>query len=209
MIITWHGLFTLKIASKETTILIDPYAPDQAASPIKSKADIVALTNPNNPELSYTRSVPGDPHIINTPGEYAISDATLYAQPWRNQDGVECSLHRWHIEDTVLVHLGALNRTLTDKELQELEKTNIDILFLPIGGHGTLDTQQALELLNVIEPNMVIPINFASNKSKANRDTVETFAKEMGVNPKETAAKLNITGRKIDRENLTTVILEP
>jgi L-ascorbate metabolism protein UlaG (beta-lactamase superfamily) len=105
--------------------------------------------------------------------------------------------------------VGALNRKLEDTELQELEDIDIDILFLPIGGHDSLDVEKALKLLTTVEPKIVIPIHYQAPKLNTKLISVNQFAKEIGVDPKSAVPKLNITGSKLPAEGLETIILSP
>jgi L-ascorbate metabolism protein UlaG (beta-lactamase superfamily) len=114
----------------------------------------------------------------------------------------------WNIEGLSILHIGALNRDLSDKELQELEKNNIDILFLPVGGNG-LDVQKALHLLTTIEPRIVIPIHFALPGLKEKLSGVEQFTKEMGVDASNVQNKVIIKANKLPQEELTTILLKP
>lgn len=207
MTITWHGQYTVKILTQGTTIVIDPHSASAGQSGFKSKAEYVALTNPELEDMSYVGGVQGQPQIINTPGEFAFDQVTLHARGWHDDDHHEHSILRMTIEGATLLHLGALNRPIQASERQELEQTNIDILFLPIGGDTGLNTTSALELLSVIEPSIVIPINYHTSKTKQKLDTVDTFAKAMSIDPKQSDSKLSITGKKIDRENLTAIML--
>jgi L-ascorbate metabolism protein UlaG (beta-lactamase superfamily) len=197
MTISWHGLYTMKITTPAATLVLDPHPKTGRHANFRGKASIVALTNPAEPSMSYLEGIQENPVLINGPGEYSISDITLHAQGWHGGDGTERTVQRWHIENVVIVHLGALNRTLTPAELQKLEQTDIDILFLPIG--TTEDSRQvALSLLTTLEPRVVIPINY---------DSVDGFAKEMGVSSKEAQPKLAISRRKLPAEGMETVIL--
>lgn len=209
MTITWHGHYTLKIQTPAITLLIDPHGPETGLQPLRVKADIVALSNPASPAMSHHSGIQGDPQVINTPGEYATKGLTLHAPSWYEENGTEHSLQRWHIENYTLLNLGALNRLPTTTELQELEKTDIDILLLPIGGGDGLTTSQALEVLTTIEPKIVIPTHFKIPKIKEKLEEVEQFAEEVGVNTKETQNKFSIKSRKQLPEGLETIILMP
>ena len=209
MLITWHGQYTIKIVTRNITLIIDPHSPATGLIPLRVKTDILALSNPCNEEMSYSKNLTGEPIVINTPGEYSISHLTLYARGWHDKEGKERAFHRWHIENITLLHVGALNRKLHDTELQELEDTDIDILFLPIGGQDSLDVEKALKLLTTVEPRIVIPIHYHIPKLKNKLSSVDQFAKEMGVSPKKTVQKLNITSNKLSPEGLETIILSP
>lgn len=209
MHISWHGQYTVKIQSDETILILDPYAPDVGLSPFRGKANLVALTNPTDPSMSHTAAIQGDPIVINTPGEYSINGFTLHAMGWHTTEQAERSVQRWLIEGITLLHIGALNRDLTAEELQELEKTNIDVLLLPVGGGSGLNAAQAQQLLTTVEPRVVIPIHFALPKLREKLDGIEIFASELGVSTKDAQPKLIIKANKLPQDELTTVILKP
>lgn len=57
-----------------------------------------------------------------------------------------------------LVHLGDLGIVLTDKEIKLLGK--VDILFIPVGGYYTLSQEDALKVINKLNPKIVIPMHY-------------------------------------------------
>lgn len=208
MHITWHGQYTIKIVSDSTTLVIDPYAPNCGLNPFRAKADVVALSSPGDSSMSHLAGIQGEYQLINTPGEYSIKGMMLHALGWTDQDKAEHSLHLWEIEKITLLHLGALNRDLTDAELQVLERKDIDILFLPIGGHDGLTPAKAIHLLTTIEPRITIPVHFALPGLKEKLDNVNSFASEMGINAKNKQPKLIVKANKLPLDT-TTVILTP
>ncbi len=210
MHITWHGNYTIKIQVGEKIIIIDPHGSDGKLSPFRGKADIVALTNPTDPNMSSISGIQGDPLVLGTPGEYSAEGFTLNALGWHDSDNHERSIQRWEIERMIVLHLGPLeNRELTTEELQHLETTTVDIMFLPVGGGSGLTTKAALKLLTTIEPRMVIPVNYNVGNSNEKLDSVEQFAKEMGLKPSETEKKLLVKANKLPEDAMQTVLLSP
>lgn len=192
MHITWHGQYTVKIVSGETTLVLDPH------TSFRAKAQLVSLTNPSNKEMSNVAGVAGDPRVIDSPGEYSLADMTAHAMGWHDEAGNERSVQRWDIEQMVILHLGAINRELTDEELSELERTGIDILFLPID-NVTLPLKLALDIVTKIEPRVLIPINFTD---------VKQFAKEMGVTDTVAQPKFLAKENKLPTDDMEIVILQ-
>lgn len=192
MHITWHGDYTVKLVVGDKTIIIDPN------TSFRGKADVVALSDPSNPALSNLKSIQGDPLIIDTPGEYSILGCTLYALGWIDKNEAEHSVQRWEAEKMILLFLGSLDRPLSDAELQELERTNVDILFLPVGGER-LKIKQAMDILTTIEPRIVIPVGFTD---------IKPFADEMGVSPKNKQSKYLAKANKLPSDDLEIIILE-
>jgi len=209
MVITWHGNFTIKIVSQGKILIIDPHSATAGLSAVRGKADLVALSNPANPDMSHLSGIQNHPTLIGGAGEYSIDSLVLFAQGWHDAEGNERNLQRWHIEGMVLLHVGALNRKLEDAELQKLEQINIDILLLPIGGQDGLNTKEALELLTTIEPRVVIPINYKIPKLTSQHEPVTQFAKEMGINPIQAVPKYSISANKLPAEGLVTTIISP
>ncbi|MFB6242047.1 MAG: MBL fold metallo-hydrolase [Candidatus Nanosalina sp.] len=46
------------------------------------------------------------------------------------------------------------------EEMEDLAGENIDVAFLPIGGHYTMDQDEAIEALKMIQPEKVVPIHY-------------------------------------------------
>ncbi|HSX24783.1 MAG TPA: MBL fold metallo-hydrolase [Candidatus Andersenbacteria bacterium] len=209
MQISWHGQYTVKIVSKDTTVIFDPYSPSVGLSPFRAKADVVVLSNPADSSMSNLSSIQGDPIIIDTPGEYSVKGLTLYALGWMPSEGTERNLQRWVIEDMVVLHVGALTRELEEKELQELERTDIDVLIVPVGGGSGLTTAQALHLVATLEPRVVIPIHYKLSVLAEDLVDVKKFAEEMGVDASHAEKKLILKKGKLPQEDVLTSILIP
>lgn len=191
MQISWHGNYTVKIISKDTVLVLDPTG-------LRAKADVVALSNPSDQAMSQLSGIQGEPRIIDTPGEYSFKEFTLHSIGWHSEDGKERSLMRWMVEDMVILHVGALNRELQEQELRELERVDIDVFLVPIGGGTGLTTKQALHMISTIEPRVVIPINYSD---------VKAFAAEMGVSTITPEKKVILKASKLPTEDMQTVIL--
>lgn len=209
MHISWHGHYTIKLQSGDTTIVIDPHSSDTGLSAFRAKANIVALSNPADASMSQVSGIQGEPVVLSSPGEYALQGLTLHALGWHDAAGNERSLQRWQIEDIVLLYVGALDRDMTDPELQELEKTNIDVLLVPVGGGSGLTTKAALSLVSKIEPRIVIPIHYQLPGLKEKLEPVDQFAKEMGVDPAKREQKVILKHKNIPQDELATVLLMP
>lgn len=194
MQLSWHGKYTIKIISKDTTLVLDPYA-------LRAKADVVALSNPSDPNMNQLSGIQGEPFVIDTPGEYSVKEFTLHSIGWHGEDGSERSLQRWMVEDMVILHVGALNRDLQEQELRELERVDIDVFLVPIGGGSGLTIKQALNMISTIEPRVVIPINYTDN--------VKAFADEMGVGSVVAEKKAILKASKLPSEDMQTIILAP
>lgn len=213
MHISWSGHYAVKLSNPKHSIVINPYSSDIGLPPFRAKADIVLLSNPQDQTMSCTKCVQGENHIvIDEPGEYSINDLTIYGTGWHdNSSQYEQIFYLLYFDDITVLYLGSINRSLTQEELQKIEQSNIDVLFVPVGGHTSINTDQAASLVGTLEPNIVIPVNYSLPKLK-DKDKVakiDSFAREMGISPRSKEKKILVTANKIDRENIKTTILSP
>ncbi len=209
MQISWHGQYTVKVVTKEVTLILDPYSPAVGLPAFRAKGDIVSLTNPADETMSQISGVQGDPLVIDTPGEYSVKGLTLHSLGWAPEGEAERNVQRWVIEDMVVLHIGALNREFEEKELQELERTDVDVLLIPIGGGSGLTTKQALKMVATLEPRVVIPIHYKLPGVKEELEDVKTFATEMGADANQVEKKVILKKSKLPQDDVLTAILVP
>ena len=170
---------------------------------------MLSFSNPTDTSMSNTSGIQGDPLIISTPGEYSMKEFSLHSIGWNDDAGNERSIQRWMVEDIVVLHVGSLNRELNAQELQELERADIDVLLVPVGGGTGLTTAQALKMISTIEPRMVVPIHYQLPGLTEKLDSVKAFAEEMGVSASSTEKKIILKKNKLPQEDMQTIILVP
>lgn len=67
--------------------------------------------------------------------------------------------------------------TILFDEMRELSLEKIDLAFLPIGGHYTMDSEEAVKVAGLIHSKMVIPIHY-NTSSQIKADDIE-FARQI------------------------------
>ena len=73
-----------------------------------------------------------------------------------------------------ILHCGDLGqKTLTDAQLNRIGR--LDVLIIPVGGVYTIDGQQAVEIINQLEPRFVVPIHFKTEQLTVNLETLDKF----------------------------------
>jgi L-ascorbate metabolism protein UlaG (beta-lactamase superfamily) len=215
MDITWIGHASFQIRTSGLTLLTDPFSPALGLTipPPLAQADIVTLSN-KHPYYNALDLLPGDPTALSGPGEYEISGL--------NFKGIRNRLHReeeseapqpeWNTifllesEELVFCHLGALSTPLSNRQLEELG--NPHVMLVPIGGHGVLNADQAAELVNALEPRIVIPMVYAQSGSKAELDSLGAFLQELGTKEPESQTRLTVTRSNLPAET-QVVVLQP
>ena len=63
-----------------------------------------------------------------------------------------------HAEGMKLIHLGDLGSDLDPEQIETLRKP--DVLLVPIGGFYTIDTKQALQIVDELSPRVTVPMHF-------------------------------------------------
>ena len=109
-------------------------------------------------------------------------------------------------EGLVLCHLGDLNQKLSPRQVQMLRGT--DVLFAPAGGGCTISTSEVAELVNTVNPRIVVPVHYKDERVKVELGSLEVFLSELGISGVEPQAKLQVTETNLPRE-LQVAALQP
>jgi len=110
-------------------------------------------------------------------------------------------------EGITIGHLSNINCVPSEKYLERLE--NVDILFVPVGGKGTLGAEEATKIISEIEPRIVIPMYYKTPKLKIDLENIDKFASEMGLKEKEVVDSLNIKKKDLPQEETKVFLLKP
>jgi len=160
--------------------MIDPYEAggyDGAIgyAPIKEAADIVVVTH-NHPDHSAVGEVRGYPLIIRGPAVARGIEFDTLPVPHDDAGGARrgmVNVFTFQIDGIRLCHASDIGRTLSDDERERLG--GIDILFVPVGGKYTLDAGGAHELVEQLQPRLVIPMHYRTPRIGFALDPVEAF----------------------------------
>ncbi|HNW55480.1 MAG TPA: MBL fold metallo-hydrolase [bacterium] len=214
MIISWlgHSCFRLqeKIDGKDVTVIIDPFKPEYTGLKLPSNltADIVVVTHQHE-DHNFSQAIGGSPFIIDMAGEYEVSGVAIDGVDSHHDEkhGSERGgnvIYRIEMGGLVVTHLGDLGTLLEEKQLERLAGT--DILLVPVGGQVTLDAKKAVDVINQIDPKMVIPMHYSLPGLKFELGPVADFVKAIGLPPVEDS-RLKVNRRDLDSENTQLIIL--
>lgn len=202
MTIEWFGATCVRLVTSEATVVIDPLSPTSGLKVPRLNADLI-LTTSKEPSPA---SVGGNPFIIDEPGEYEVKKIFIYGIPTVN--GNEASvLYLLEAEGVSFGHLGNIGHQLTNGELERFE--GVDVLFIPVGGHGVLDAKAAGIVISAIEPRIVIPMQHKLPGLKAQRDPIGAFAKELGVKDASALEKYKFSQKDLPQDKMEVVLLAP
>jgi len=106
-------------------------------------------------KIELKGSVDIEDFAIDGPGEYERKEVFVEGI---GKDSKE-TVFVIRAEDLNLCYLSRLKRLLSDDEIKRIG--DIDILFVPLGEEGTIDAKSANEIINKIDPRVVIPMLYA------------------------------------------------
>ncbi len=204
--INWLGLSCFKIQCKigesGAEIVTDPYNPNVGLKlPRSLSADIVTVSH-NHDAHNYTEAVGGDYFLMKTPGEVEVRKIFIYGIHSSRGEGKEPNtIYRFEIGDISVAHLGDIGHALTAEELEQLE--GVDILLVPV---GTAPVKQAVDIVNQLQPRIVIPMHYRLPNLKGDFLPVEKFLKEIGAKS-ETLPKLKIAKKDLPQDEMRVVVL--
>jgi len=203
MEITWYGLSCFKLSERgAATVVTDPYDSDTTGfSPLKLKADIIT-TSHFSPGHSHKEAIQGNPHIISGPGEYEIGGVFITGIQTRGQkrtSEIRNTLYVFDFDSLTIAHLGDVSHIPAQAEIEALGPVHIALI--PVGGGNSLNAAQAAEVVNLLEPKIVIPMHYATPGCKIPLDGLSKFLKEMGISEIQERSSFTITYSTLPEES--------
>jgi len=209
MDITWLGISCFRLRGRDGTVLTDPYAKAGGQSMGHPTADIVTISHRHSNHANVA-GVGGAPKVVDGPGEYEIGgivitgistfhDAESGRKRGRN------TAYLIELEDVLVCHLGDIGHIPTTEQIETM--TDVDVLLVPVGGETTINAAQAVEVVNLIEPRIVVPMHYGAGADTSKLDPVERFCREMGVKEWQSQSKLTVTSTSLP-EGPQLVILD-
>ena len=217
MDITWYGLSCFRIRERGVTIICDPYQKSVGLTLPKLKADIVTSSH-DQPGHNDVARISGDPKIISGPGEYEISNVFVTGVTTYHRVGVDRPRERnvvflIELNGFTIGHLGDLGEVPKQRDIDDLNLSEVEILMVPVGGVNTLDATRAVEVIGMLEPRLIIPMHYQqeglNKKLNAELEPVEKFLKELGVTAPEPVDMLKVSSKSSLPEETEVVLLNP
>ncbi len=206
MEITWYGQSCFRLTERGmATVVTDPFDHKLIGySPLKLKADIVTVSH-DAPGHNNTDAVKGTSHLIDGPGEFEIGGVFITgvqtdAAGKKAKDAPRNTLYVFDYDGITVAHLGDPKNVPTQAEVEALGTVNV--VLVPVGGGSGLNAAKAAEVVSLLEPNLVIPMHYATPDSKVQLDSLNKFLKEMGLgeNTVEKQASLKVTRSSLPEE---------
>jgi L-ascorbate metabolism protein UlaG (beta-lactamase superfamily) len=210
MEITWYGHSCFRLAERSmASVVTDPYDSSVIGyEPLKLRADIVSISHDATGH-NFTSAVKGVSHIIDGPGEFEIGGVFITGVQTdtngkKASDKPRNTLYVFDYDGLNVAHLGDLRQVPSQAEIEALG--NVHIAFVPVGGGQALNAAKAAEVVSLIEPNIVIPMHYATKAAKIQLEPLGKFLKEMGLTSHDTQPSLKITRSGLPDETRVIVL---
>jgi L-ascorbate metabolism protein UlaG (beta-lactamase superfamily) len=190
--IKWFGHACFRIRGKDVTVLTDPVPRDTGYDLGAQSADIVTVSHDHHGHTALDLISPGY-RLVNGPGEYEIQEVfitgvTTFHDAERGRLLGKNTVYLIEIEDLIVCHLGDLGHVLTEPQVEAMSA--VDVLIVPVGGPPTINSAQAAEVIGQLEPGVIVPMQFRTERGDHQRESLERFVKEMGLTEYEQLDRL-------------------
>jgi L-ascorbate metabolism protein UlaG (beta-lactamase superfamily) len=212
MEITWYGHSCFRLTERGmATVVVDPFDSKSIGySPLRLKADIVTVSH-EAPGHNFAEAVKGTSHVIRGPGEFEIGGVFITGVQTdgagsgkKAKDQVRNTLYVFDYDGLTVAHLGDLHQVPSQAEIEALGTVNVALV--PVGGGGGLNAAKAAEVISLLEPNIVIPMHYATPDAKVTLDPLNKFMKEMGLSKQEAQASLKVSHSGLPEETHVIVL---
>lgn len=207
MEITWYGHSCFRIVERRyASIVTDPFDHNVVGyAPLKLNADVVTISH-DAPGHNFVQAVRKVRQVLTGPGEYEIGGVFVTAIQTHGAKGDtrRNTLYVFDFEKIMVAHLGDLNRLPTQQQIEAMGAVNV--LLIPVGGGSGLNAAHAAEVISMIEPDIVVPMHYATPDCKIKLDPLQKFVKEMGISSLETLPSLKISDSDFRENGETRVV---
>jgi hypothetical protein len=215
MELTWYGLGCFRIIERGyPAVVMDPFNEEETGLILpRSRAEIVTSSLLlDDPKEARWKGLRGVSNTLAGPGEYEIGGLFITGvATFRDQKhGAELGqnvVFSVNVNGVVVCHLGELRHTPTQTQVEAMGSVNV--LLIPVGLPGGLVPAMASEIVSLIEPDIVVPMNYHTPGLQLSRNPVDRFLKEMGVTWGDAQPSLKVLPGISDAEETQVVLLQP
>lgn len=157
MKLIWNGHACFSLECKDGVIVFDPFE-DGSVPGIRNldlSADLVLCSHEHHDHNARSKVT-----LSNTNKNFNITTIDCFHDDMNGTLRGKNKIHKITTEDQSVVHLGDLGHILDNID----EIKNCDVLLIPVGGHYTIDSNTAKQLIDLIQPRITIPMHYRTDE---------------------------------------------
>lgn len=211
MKIKWLGHASFLITSAGgTRIITDPYIVGSGLKygEIKESADVVSVSH-DHFDHNNVAAVGGSPQVVKGTAEakgVKFAGVATYHDASQGKERGDNTIISMDVDGVTVCHLGDLGHPLSDKEVADIGK--VDVLLVPVGGFFTIDAKTATEVCNKLNPKVIIPMHFKTDKCDFPIASVDDFLEGKQGVTKADSSEVEYTPGQLP-ETTEIVVLKP
>ena len=185
MNIKWNGHASFTISASDGTVLVtDPYDPNGYSGvlryeQVKDRADAVLVSH-DHADHNYVKGLPGSPKIIRTSAEVKGIQINGVATHHDDSGGSKRGknvVFVFSIDGIRNCFMGDLGHQLSPEQINDIGP--VDILLIPVGGTYTVDSGGAVLIVESLDPKVIIPMHFKTDKCDLPIAPADEFLQKM------------------------------
>jgi L-ascorbate metabolism protein UlaG (beta-lactamase superfamily) len=170
MKIRWNGHASFTITSAgNLTIVMDPYEPGAFGGGIgyrliDAAPDVVTISH-DHADHNYVQGFANRPTVLRAAGEAKGLKFRTVDTFHDNAGGAQRGKNKvfvFEVDGVRICHLGDLGHRLSAAQVKEIGP--VDVLFAPVGGFYTIDHLEAADAMEKLNPRVVIPMHYKTDK---------------------------------------------
>ena len=161
--IRWHGHSCFEITN-EITLVTDPHDGKSIGIPAPSATGDIILVSHDHYDHNKVKSVEkGDSKVVTDERKRNISNIEIkgfesFHDEVQGAKRGNNIIFKFISDDITFCHLGDLGHELDEKTIQQIGE--VDILFIPVGGTYTINSEEAWNVIKAIKPKITVPMHY-------------------------------------------------
>ncbi len=168
MKIKWYGHAAFGITTADgVRICTDPYVPNSydgalAYGPIRDRCDVV-LQSHDHPDHGGAGELAGNPVVVKGAGVHKVKGMEFVGTPTyhdanQGRERGANTAFTFQADGVKIAFMGDLGHVLSADQVKALGP--VDVVFIPVGGHFTIDAAEATKVAQQLQAKITIPMHY-------------------------------------------------
>jgi len=180
MKVKWLGHAAFLLTSDQgVRVITDPYAPEERLTygEIDETADVVTVSHEHGDHANVS-AVGDNPQVVRGAGVRQVrgiefTGISTFHDAQKGAGRGANTVFCFALDGIRVCHLGDLGHALSEQQVSEVGA--IDLLLVPVGGNFTIDASVATETCAALNPRVVVPMHYRTEKCDFPIEDVDPF----------------------------------